>query len=77
MILIKGKELLKDTLRKRWQDGIFLCFGDEKMRLGGIHVILREEDAWDNLMRIKSVQVAAELLEIALDGKPEDESVTG
>lgn len=65
----------------------------ENMRLGGIHVILREEviehfaiiddelvwhggmnllgreDAWDNLMRIKSSQVAAELLEIALDSK--------
>lgn len=62
----------------------------ESMRLGGIHVILKEEvvehfaiiddelvwhggmnllgkeDAWDNLMRIKSSQVAAELLEIAL-----------
>lgn len=65
----------------------------ENMRLGGIHVILREEvvehfaiiddelvwhggmnllgkeDAWDNLMRIKSSQVAAELLEIAMDDK--------
>lgn len=66
------------------------------MRLGGIHVILREEviehfaiiddelvwhggmnllgkeDAWDNLMRIKSSQVAAELLEIALDNERKD-----
>lgn len=28
--------------------------------------LLGKEDAWDNLMRIKSSQVAAELLEIAL-----------
>jgi superfamily II DNA or RNA helicase len=73
----------------------------ENMRLGGVHVILREEvvehfaiiddelvwhggmnllgkeDAWDNLMRIKSVQVAAELLEIALGGKQKHETVTG
>jgi hypothetical protein len=73
----------------------------ENMRLGGVHVILREEvvehfaiideelvwhggmnllgkeDAWDNLMRIKSVQVAAELLEIALGGKQEDKLSPG
>ena len=28
--------------------------------------LLGKEDAWDNLMRIKNNQVAAELLEIAL-----------
>ena len=28
--------------------------------------LLGKEDAWDNLMRIKSAQVAAELLEIAV-----------
>ena len=63
------------------------------MRLGGVHVILKEEviehfaiiddelvwhggmnllgkeDVWDNLMRIKSSQVAAELLEMAMDDK--------
>lgn len=32
---------------------------------GGMY-LLGKEDAWDNLMRIKSAQVAAELLEIVL-----------
>ncbi len=38
---------------------------DELVWHGGMN-LLGEEDAWDNLMRIKSAEVAAELLEITL-----------
>ena len=38
---------------------------DELVWHGGMNLLGRE-DAWDNLMRAKSVQVAAELLEIVL-----------
>lgn len=43
----------------------FAIIDDELVWHGGMN-LLGKEDAWDNLMRIKSVQVAAELLEIAL-----------
>lgn len=43
----------------------FAIIDDELVWHGGMN-LLGKEDTWDNLMRIKSVQVAAELLEIAL-----------
>lgn len=43
----------------------FAIIDDELVWHGGMN-LLGKEDAWDNLMRIKSGQVAAELLEIAL-----------
>ena len=44
----------------------FAVIDDELVWHGGMN-LLGKEDAWDNLMRIKSAQVAAELLEIALE----------
>lgn len=49
----------------------FAIIDDELVWHGGMN-LLGKEDAWDNLMRIKSPQVAAELLEIALVDKLED-----
>ena len=60
-----------------WQSGIyvivkedviehFAIIDDELVWHGGMN-LLGKEDAWDNLMRIKSVQIAEELLEIALE----------
>lgn len=43
----------------------FAVIDDELVWHGGMNLLGRE-DAWDNLMRVKSFQVAAELLEIAL-----------
>lgn len=43
----------------------FAVIDDELVWHGGMN-LLGKEDAWDNLMRIKSASVAAELLEIAL-----------
>lgn len=43
----------------------FAVIDDEVVWHGGMN-LLGKEDAWDNLMRIKNHQVAAELLEIAL-----------
>lgn len=43
----------------------FAVIDDELVWHGGMNLLGRE-DAWDNLMRIRSFQVAAELLEIAL-----------
>lgn len=44
----------------------FAIVDDELVWHGGMN-LLGKEDAWDNLMRIRSSQVAAELLEIALE----------
>lgn len=44
----------------------FAIIDDELVWHGGMN-LLGKEDAWDNLMRIRSAQVAAELLEIALE----------
>lgn len=44
----------------------FAIIDDELVWHGGMN-LLGKEDVWDNLMRIRSQQVAAELLEIALD----------
>lgn len=43
----------------------FAAIDDELVWHGGMN-LFGKEDAWDNLMRIKNHQVAAELLEIAL-----------
>jgi superfamily II DNA or RNA helicase len=43
----------------------FAVIDDELVWHGGMNLLGRE-DAWDNLMRVKSFQIAAELLEIAL-----------
>ena len=42
----------------------FAIIDDELIWHGGMN-LLGKEDAWDNLMRIRSAQAAAELLEIA------------
>lgn len=48
----------------------FAVIDDELVWHGGMNLLGRE-DAWDNLMRIKSADIAAELLEMALgDGNP-------
>ncbi len=44
----------------------FAIIDDELVWHGGMN-LLGKEDAWDNLMRIRSAQIAAELLEIALE----------
>ena len=50
----------------------FAVIDDELVWHGGMNLLGRE-DAWDNLMRIRSFQVAEELLEIALvKGKKND-----
>ena len=43
----------------------FAIIDDDLVWHGGMN-LLGKEDAWDNLMRIKSVQAAAELIEIGL-----------
>ena len=43
----------------------FSAIDEELVWHGGMN-LLGKEDAWDNLMRIKNHQVAAELLEIAM-----------
>ena len=54
-ILVKLKEEVEEH---------FAVIDDELVWHGGMN-LLGKEDAWDNLMRIKSHQVAAELLELA------------
>jgi len=54
-IIVKLKEVVEEH---------FAVIDDEIVWHGGMN-LLGKEDAWDNLMRIKSHQVAAELLEIA------------
>ena len=48
----------------------FAVIDDELVWHGGVN-LLGKEDLWDNLMRIKNEQVAAELLEIALGNIPD------
>ncbi len=50
----------------------FAVIDDELVWHGGMN-LLGKVDVWDNLMRIKSVQVAAELLELAFDPHRLDE----
>jgi hypothetical protein len=54
-IIVKLKEEVEE---------LFAVIDDELVWHGGMN-LLGKEDAWDNLMRIKNHQVAAELLEIA------------
>lgn len=49
---------LKDEVEER-----FAVIDDELVWHGGVN-LLGKEDVWDNLMRIKNIDVAAELLEI-------------
>ena len=51
--------ILKDEVAEH-----FAIMDEELVWHGGMNLLGRE-DAWDNLMRIKSMQVVAELLEIA------------
>ena len=50
----------------------FAVIDDELVWHGGMN-LLGKVDAWDNLMRIQSAQVAAELLEIALENAVDNE----
>ena len=52
--------VIKEEVEER-----FAVIDEELVWHGGMN-LLGKEDAWDNLMRIKNHQVAAELLEIAL-----------
>ncbi len=49
----------------------FAVIDDELVWHGGMN-LLGKEDAWDNLMRIRSAQIAAELLEITLKDEKEE-----
>lgn len=49
----------------RWN---FALIDDELVWYGGMN-LLGKEDVWDNLVRIKSASVAAELLELSLGEK--------
>ena len=49
----------------------FSVLDDELVWHGGMN-LLGKEDVWDNLMRIRSAQIAAELLEIALKDETEE-----
>lgn len=46
----------------------FAVIDDELVWHGGMN-LLGKEDAWDNVMRIKSSDIAAELLEMVLSAK--------
>ncbi|MFR2826585.1 MAG: hypothetical protein ACLTCQ_20080 [Enterocloster bolteae] len=74
--LYGSSEFVRELVKEMQQGGIFVILKDEVSEHfavlddglvwhGGMN-LLGKEDAWDNLMRIKSAQVAAELLEIAL-----------
>ena len=54
---------LKDEVEER-----FAVIDDELVWHGGVN-LLGKEDVWDNLMRIKNIDVAAELLEIGFGEK--------
>ena len=49
----------------------FAVLDDELVWHGGMN-LLGKEDIWDNLMRVRSAQIAAELLEIALKDEKEE-----
>ena len=49
----------------------FAVLDDELVWHGGMN-LLGKEDVWDNLMRVRSAQIAAELLEIALKDEKEE-----
>lgn len=53
-----------DVITKNEVDECFAVIDDELVWYGGVN-LLGKEDVWDNLMRIESVQVVEELLELA------------
>ena len=53
-------------------DERFAVIDNEIVWHGGMN-LLGKEDVWDNLMRIKNHQVAAELMEIALGSELESQ----
>ena len=59
------QEVAINVVTKEEVEERFAVIDDELVWHGGMN-LLGKEDAWDNLMRIKNHQVAAELLEIAL-----------
>lgn len=62
------KEMQENGIRVITKDEViehFAIIDDDLVWHGGMNLLGRE-DAWDNLMRIKSVSVAAELMEIGL-----------
>ena len=58
--------IIKEEVEER-----FAVLDDELVWHGGMN-LLGKEDVWDNLMRVRSVQIAAELLEIALKDETEE-----
>lgn len=75
-------EFHQSLLKEMQENGIYLIvreevaehfavIDDELVWHGGMNLLGRE-DAWDNLMRIRSFQVAAELLEMALGNEEKD-----
>ena len=59
------QEVAINVVTKEEVEERFAVIDEELVWHGGMN-LLGKEDAWDNLMRIKNHQVAAELLEIAL-----------
>ena len=57
-----------DVIMKDEVDEHFAVIDDELVWHGGMN-LLGKEDAWDNLMRIKSAQVAEELLELSFGNR--------
>ena len=57
------KVILRDEVNEH-----FALIDDELVWHGGMN-LLGKEDVWDNLIRIKSASVAAELLELSLGEK--------
>ena len=66
------KQAAINVVTKEEVEERFAVIDDELVWHGGMN-LLGKEDAWDNLMRIKNHQVAAELLKIALGSTEEKE----
>ena len=65
------KEMQENGIRVIAKDEViehFAIIDDDLVWHGGMNLLGRE-DAWDNLMRIKSVSAAAELMEIGLKNR--------
>lgn len=65
------KQLEKAEIQVILRDEVnehFALIDDELVWHGGMN-LLGKEDVWDNLIRIKSASVAAELLELSLGEK--------
>ena len=63
-LIQKMKQAAIHVVTKAEVEERFAVIDDELVWHGGMN-LLGKEDVWDNLMRIKDHQVAAELLEIA------------